>query len=239
MNKLLKQLHKAGVHGIKSNKEIILEVLEDQLHNEREIDVLLYKLLMNVKGQKLVIFQCPHELLAKLDNIQKMMTVEGERVIYIRSLAVPIEMQVPSFEIWPATEEKSISFFAEVMGKSVQDAHAFLNAMKEELPTQVDNMFTVYLVNGKPAGIVLPHIEPDADREGRMFWIGLHPSYRGKGLGKNLHMIGLYRLQKEFKAKSYLGSTQIDNYPMRNIMAGNGCIERNIVISLKYPDKNI
>ena len=239
MNELLRQLHEAGVHGIKSDKGIILEALEDQLHNEREIDALLYKLLLDVKGLKQVIFQCSRKLLAKLDNVQKMMTTEGERVIYTRSLAVPIEIQVPSFEIWPATEQKSISFLAEVMGRSTERAHAFLRGMKEELPTQADTMFTVYLVNGEAAGIVLPHIEPDTDREGRMFWIGMHPSYRGKGLGKNLHMIGLYRLQEEFKAKTYLGSTQIDNYPMRNIMASNGCVERNTVISLKYVNEDI
>ena len=128
----------------------------------------------------------------------------------------------------------SISFLAETMGKIVQEAQAFLITMKEELPAQADNMFTVYVVNGEPAGVVLPHIEPDTDREGRMFWVGMHPRYRGKGLGKSLHLTGLYRLQNEYNAKTYLGSTQIDNVPMRKIMAGNGCIEQHTLISLNY-----
>lgn len=71
-----------------------------------------------------------------------------------------------------------------------------------------------------------------------MFQIGIHPNFRGKGMGKTLHSIGLYRLKKEFNANSYLGFTQIDNYAMRKIMLANGCIEnKNKLISLEY-DRN-
>ena len=86
--------------------------------------------------------------------------------------------------------------------------------------------------------MVFPHLEPDKDNEGRIFWIGIQPKFRGKGLGKNLHQIGLYRLQNDFKAKSYLGATQINNNSMRKIMKYNGCVEnKNTVISLEYYNK--
>jgi RimJ/RimL family protein N-acetyltransferase len=82
--------------------------------------------------------------------------------------------------------------------------------------------------------VVFPHLEPDKDREGRIFWIGIHPKFRGKGLGKYLHLIGLYRLRNDFNAKSYLGATEINNNPMKKIMKYNGCVEnKHPVISLE------
>lgn len=48
-------------------------------------------------------------------------------------------------------------------------------------------------------------------------------------------ILGLHRWKNEFKATSYLGMTQIDNIPMRNIMVSNGCMQnKNTVISLQY-----
>lgn len=100
---------------------------------------------------------------------------------------------------------------------------------------QAEKMYTVYIVNNEPVGVVFPHIEPNTDKEGRIFWIGIHPNFQGTGLGKNLHLIGLQRLKNDFHANSYLGMTQVDNTPMRNIMVSNGCIQnKNTVISLQY-----
>lgn len=240
MEALLTQLRKKGVHYINSQNDIILELKASEIQCPGEIDRLIYKLLSEVvePNKKKLTLQCPPQLLDKMDIVRKMMTVEGKRVIYTRSLADITDIPELSFELWPTAEEQSISFLAETLRRSIQDAKAFLQGMKEELPTQAENMFTVYLVDGEPAGVVLPHIEPKSEREGRIFWIGMHPDYRGKGLGKYLHLIGLHRLQQEFNAKTYLGSTQIDNLPMRNIMASNGCEEQNTVISLKYVSQN-
>ena len=53
--------------------------------------------------------------------------------------------------------------------------------------------------------------------------------------GKQLHLIGLFRLQIEFKAKSYLGATQIENIPMRKIMEANGCSEqKDLFITMEF-----
>ena len=161
------------------------------------------------------------------------MKIKGERVIYTRSIRNPINMGVLDYEIWSITEKKSLSFLCEVMERKIDDIQKFLMSMKTELPLQVEKMFTVYIVKNEPVGVVFPHLEPDKDNEGRLFWIGIHPKFRGKGLGKNLHLIGLYRLQNDFNATSYLGVTQINNHPMRKIMIDNGCLEnKNSVISL-------
>jgi len=147
----------------------------------------------------------------------------------------PLNVSITDYEVWSFSENNSILFLSEVMGTSFIAAEKFLTGMRIELPSQVKEMFTVYIVNNEPVGVVFPHIEPNTDNEGRIFWIGMHPNFLGTGLGKNLHAIGLYRLKNEFKALSYLGMTQVDNIPMRNIMASNGCIQnKNTVISLLF-----
>ncbi len=239
MDTALRQLQNIGVHSIKNRNAILLEIIDTELQHAKEIDRLIFSLLGNVKerSQKTVILQCPRQLLDKMEMVKNMMVVEGERVLYTRSLIEQIEFPPASFDLWPINEDRSISFLSEVKGTSYQNAKAFLQGMKEELPAQAENMFTVYQVDGHPAGLVLPHIEPDTDREGRIFWIGMHPDFLGKGLGQTLHQIGLFRLQKEWKAKTYAGSTEINNGPMRKIMVSNGCAEKHTVLSLKYVSK--
>ncbi|WP_397538909.1 GNAT family N-acetyltransferase [Rummeliibacillus pycnus] len=237
MEKLLQHLQRVGVHYLKSDSVIILEILEDRLHLASEIDVLINELLNKLQSSRLkkIRFECPKSLLDSLNCTRTRMGIIGERVIYKRSLMSPLNVPIPDYEVWSFSENNSISFLSEVMGTSFIDAEKFLTGMRTELPSQVKEMFTVYLVNNKPVGVVLPHIEPDTENEGRIFWIGIHPNFLGTGLGKNLHSIGLYRLKYEFKAKSYLGMTQVDNIPMRKIMVSNGCIQNeNTVISLQY-----
>lgn len=144
----------------------------------------------------------------------------------------PLNVSIPDYEVWSFSENNSISFLSEVMGTSF-DAEKFLTGMRTELPSQVKDIFTVYIINNEPVGVVFSHIE-NTDNEGRIFWIGIHPNFLGTGLGKNLHSIGLYRLKNVFKAISYLGMTQINNIPMRNIMVSNGYNQyKNTVISLQ------
>lgn len=237
MDKLLQHLQKVGVNHLKSDGAIILEILENRLDLASEIDVLINELLDKLPSskQKEVRFECPKILLDSLNCTRTKMKIVGERVIYKRSLMTSLNVEIPDYEVWSFSENNSISFLSEVMGTSFIDAEKFLTGMSTELPTQAKEMLTVYIVNNEPVGVVLPHIEPNTNHEGRIFWIGIHPNFLGKGLGKNLHSIGLYRLKNDFKAMSYLGMTQVDNIPMRNIMASNGCIQhKNTVISLQY-----
>lgn len=238
---LLKQLQNVGVHYIKSESAIILEILKDKHNNATEIDMLINELITqqrngNVKKIKL---ECPKLVLDRLTSTKLNMKILGERIIYTNTLTMPVDVSVPNYEVWSTFENNSISFLSEVMQKSYNDTENFLIQMSEELPTQVDKMYTVYKVHNEPVGVVFPHIEPHTDREGRMFWIGIHPNSLGKRMGRALHLIGLFRLKNDFKAKSYLGITQVNNLAMKKIMISNGCIQnKNTLISLEYSVEN-
>lgn len=180
-------------------------------------------------------FKCPKALLDSLNCIRTKMKVVGERVIYKRSLTTPLDVTDLDYEVWSKSENNYISFLSEVMGKNFIDTERFLIGMRAELPSQVDKMYTVYIVNNEPVGVVFPHIEPHTDKEGRIYWLGIHPNFLGERLGKTLHLIGLHRLRNEFKAKSYQGMTEVDNIPMRKIMVSNRCMQnKSTVISLQY-----
>ncbi|MCL1700559.1 GNAT family N-acetyltransferase [Lysinibacillus sp. Bpr_S20] len=237
MDKLLQHLQRVGVHYLKSENVLMLEISENRLHLASEIDRLIHELLGELQSSRLekVRFECPKILLDHLNCTRAKMDIIGERVIYKRSFMSPLNVSTQDYEVWSFSDDNSILFLSEVMGTSFSDAETFLTGMNTELPSQVKEMFTVYIVNNEPVGVVFPHIEPNTANEGRIFWIGIHPKFLGTGLGKNLHSIGLYRLKNDFKAMSYLGMTQIDNMPMRNIMVSNGCIQNNnTVISLQY-----
>ncbi|MCY9531391.1 N-acetyltransferase [Paenibacillus alvei] len=235
INELLKQLKAVGIHHLKSDAAVVLEILNNT-HDAAKIDALISDLLSSMTRNKLqsILLECPHTLFHELPIVKQKMSVVGERAMYTRELREQVGISVPAYEIWPVNEPKAIAFLAEVMNTNRHDAAKFLDTMKIELPSQVDNMYTVYMFNNEPVGVVFPHIEPDTNQEGRLFWIGIHPAYKGKGLGGGLHTIGLYRLQHDFQAKSYLGATEIENAPMRKIMEANGCVQQATVVSLKY-----
>lgn len=235
INEILEQLKVVGVHHLKSDAAVMLEMLHDT-QDAATIDTLINELLSSMTRNKLqsIWLECPHTLLHELPVVQQKMSIVGERAMYTRELREQLGISVPAYEIWPVTEPKAITFLSEVMNTSRHDTAKFLDTMRIELPSQVDTMYTVYMLNNEPVGVVFPHIEPDTNQEGRLFWIGIHPAYKGKGLGRGLHTIGLYRLQHDFQAKSYLGVTQIENAPMRKIMEANGCVQQATVVSLKY-----
>jgi len=235
INELLKQLKEVGVHHLKSDAAVMLEMLHDT-QDAATIDTLINELLSSMTRNKLqaILLECPQTLLHGLPIVKQKMNIVGERAMYTKELREQLGISVPAYEVWSITEPKATAFLAKVMNKSRHDAAKFLDTMKIEIPSQVDNMYTVYMLNNEPVGVVFPHIEPDTNQEGRLFWIGIHPAFKGKGLGRGLHTIGLYRLQHDFQAKSYLGATQIENAPMRKIMEANGCVQQATVVSLKY-----
>lgn len=235
METLLIQLQGLGVHYIKNNDTIMLEILNVPQHQYQAvaIDQLINELIAHRTTKKLML-ECPNQLFNQLNLTKANMKITSERVVYTRSLILPEPFAVPNYEVWSIDDPNSIAFLSKVMQKSFADTQYFLQQMREELPSQAEKMFTVYLVDHEPVGVVFPHIEPHTAGEGRLFWIGLHPRYVGKGLGKALHTIGLHRLKQDFKARTYVGITQVENVAMRNIMKANGCQEhKNTLITLQ------
>ncbi len=237
MDEVCRKLKKAGIHYILNEQEIILEMFDDIINDHHEADAVIEELIISLKSFKVrrILFECPKILLNQLPFTKGKMVMTGERVIYTKQFTENIHHPAADYEVWPIHHQDAITFLSEVMGRSLNDTRRFLKGMQTELPLQVKDMYTVLLAAGEPAGVVFPHLEPDTDRQGRLFWIGMHPKFLGKGLGQRLHLLGLYRLRNDFKAGSYLGATKIDNTPMRKIMIANGCTQnKNTVLSLEY-----
>ncbi len=90
----------------------------------------------------------------------------------------------------------------------------------------------VAIVDGEPAGVVLPTPYPDAPTEGTLSYIGILPAFRGRGLGRDLHASGL-RLLADAGCTVYKGSTDQRNEPMARVFARNGCPVDGIQLFLK------
>ncbi|MFA7332140.1 MAG: GNAT family N-acetyltransferase [Candidatus Delongbacteria bacterium] len=85
---------------------------------------------------------------------------------------------------------------------------------------------------GDVVGLVLPQLFPDSPHEGTLYWIGLLPNWRGRGWGRILHARGLRHLS-ERGARRYIGSTPVENLPMRRVFAANGCTELGVRVLLR------
>lgn len=108
------------------------------------------------------------------------------------------------------------------------------NVMKELGPSYKNTCQVVYK-NARPIGVVMPHIEPGTDDEGRLFYFGLIPCERGKRKSISLHKQVLQMLRDDFGASYYIGSTSVNNIPMLKTFEANGCsvIDRNRVFTRK------
>jgi ribosomal protein S18 acetylase RimI-like enzyme len=76
--------------------------------------------------------------------------------------------------------------------------------------------------DGKLAGAVFAQRYFDKPEEGSIFFIGLTPEFRGKGLAKILHAKGLELLSNE-GCTGYVGSTDIQNTAMIAVFKANDC----------------
>ncbi|WP_342527632.1 GNAT family protein [Chryseomicrobium sp. FSL W7-1435] len=75
-------------------------------------------------------------------------------------------------------------------------------------------------------GLAIPHIEAGTISEGRLFYFGMKPNWRGKGKTTACHAAALKKLH-ELGATTYVGSTDIANEAMIHVMDKNGASERD------------
>lgn len=92
--------------------------------------------------------------------------------------------------------------------------------MKSELGLDYAKSCLTAFIDNKLIGITMPHIERGTVDEGRLFYFGLLPEYRGKGWGSTLHKLSLL---KKMGAAYYIGATGYKNIPMQRIFQANGC----------------
>lgn len=98
-----------------------------------------------------------------------------------------------------------------------------MGAVKSELGSHWRESCILFLRKEQPIGISLPHIEPGTINEGRLFYFGMVPEERGKGIGAMLHRKSLVLL-KEMGADYYIGSTHKTNIKMQRIFLKNDCL---------------
>jgi ribosomal protein S18 acetylase RimI-like enzyme len=80
----------------------------------------------------------------------------------------------------------------------------------------------VVLEKSSPVGILLPQRFPDSTHDGTLMCVGLLPFARGRGYGKILHAKGMEILASQ-GATDYIGSTDVQNLPMKKVFEKNGC----------------
>ncbi|MFE3577631.1 hypothetical protein [Lysinibacillus sp. NPDC059133] len=99
MDQLLQHLQRVGVHNLKSDRVVMLEILENRLHLASEIDVLINELLdkLHSSSLKKIMLECPKILLDSLNSTRSKMEIVGERVVYRRSLITPLNVSIPDY----------------------------------------------------------------------------------------------------------------------------------------------
>jgi GNAT superfamily N-acetyltransferase len=146
-------------------------------------------------------------------QLEKMVTNYNRSITYERVG----ESRIDSFlSMWELCSKGSLN------SPSKHSIRVQYEAMKQEIGKQYNtSCFSVYW-DEKPLGMVIPIIEPGTNEEGRLFYMGILPERRGKGLGTPLHQLGLALLQEK-GATYYIGSTGIENKPMHQIFRNNNC----------------
>ncbi|WP_421384025.1 GNAT family N-acetyltransferase [Bacillus salacetis] len=147
-----------------------------------------------------------------------------EREVYYKDLRETTDFPDSSLEYicHPSTEEAQ-RCLSLILG-SPEEAERMLDGLYTEVER---DKFRIYLVRkaGKDAGFFIPHIEPYTKTEGRIFFFGITPQFRGQGLASEVHNFAAASLRMELKADSYIGTTDVQNLPMKKVFQKNGCVK--------------
>ncbi len=98
-----------------------------------------------------------------------------------------------------------------------------MKSVVKELGESYKNSCVAIYEKDHPIGVMMPHIEPGTEEEGRLFYFGLIPSERRKGKSMVLHQLALNLLNTDFHAAYYIGGTSRHNSPMLKTFLANGC----------------
>ncbi|WP_158587488.1 GNAT family N-acetyltransferase [Neobacillus notoginsengisoli] len=132
-----------------------------------------------------------------------------------------------SLESTDLSEEEFKDYWEQAMSFSANQASTLtmdqqLESVRTELGEGWPSVCRVFFEGETAIGVAIPHIEPGMPGEGRLFYFGILPSARGRGLGSFLHKEALSML-KEIGAEVYVGSTHVANVAMQRVFERNGC----------------
>ncbi|PDZ44068.1 GNAT family N-acetyltransferase [Bacillus wiedmannii] len=105
---------------------------------------------------------------------------------------------------------------------SILNIDEHFHSVQTELGKGWEKSCIVFYDKNEPIGLSIPHIETGTESEGRLFYFGVMPHYRGKGISSQLHLQSLHML-KEMGATYYIGSTHTSNEKMQKIFWRNHC----------------
>ncbi|MBJ8108462.1 GNAT family N-acetyltransferase [Bacillus cereus group sp. N6] len=100
------------------------------------------------------------------------------------------------------------------------DEHFY--SVQTELGKGWEKSCIVFYDKNDPIGLSILHIESGTENEGRLFYFGVMPHYRGKGISSQMHLQSLHML-KEMGATYYIGSTHTSNEKMQRVFWRNRC----------------
>lgn len=134
-------------------------------------------------------------------------------------------------ETWIQASTGSLNASAPFTSLSAQKE---FEGMQAELGVNYQKSCLVIFYGHQAIGVTMPQIEQGTVDEGRLFYFGIIPAFRGKGLGEYLHKLSLHFL-KQMGAAYYIGATGQHNIPMQRIFEANACelIERKFIYRLK------
>lgn len=101
-----------------------------------------------------------------------------------------------------------------------------MESLENELGSEWRTHCYIFRKSDEPIGLSIPIIEQGTADEGRLFYFGIVPEWRGNGYGTVLHRISLSVL-KGIGAVTYVGSTDEANRHMIRIFEQNGCLLRD------------
>lgn len=107
-----------------------------------------------------------------------------------------------------------------------QPIEQVMRSLREELGEAWRNNCFYFMKAGEVVGISIPHVEKSTTEEGRIFYFGIVPDMRGKGLGTKIHKITM-QLMLKMNINYYVGSTDENNAYMLHIFKRNGCQLKN------------
>lgn len=102
-----------------------------------------------------------------------------------------------------------------------------MNSIQTEIGSNWKEHCYLFLKGNILVGLAIPLIEMGTTDEGRLFYFGVVPDYRGMGVGTAIHREALRLLKQKFQASYYVGSTDILNMSMIRVFERNGCILRD------------